>query len=666
MKFENPLLHKATYSPPRVAAVIGAGAIGPDIGYFLLSDLLDLQRLVIVDISPKALESARKRIAAYLDKAVARGRLESEKARNLLERTEFDTRLSGLGDADWVIECATEDLAIKHRIFNELESIVSPETWITSNSSSLPAREMFAHMALPGRCTVTHFFSPAWRNPVVEVIDWPGADPDLADNLRHLLCMCGKVPLRTADVTCFMLDRIFDNWCNEAALLIPSASAAQIDSAVSDLVGAGPFFVLNMARGNPIIIAANTTQADAEGEHYRPAAILQSVDRWTTVAMGEKVPVAPELAEHIRTRLVGAVLSQAVDILDRQIGSAADLDLGCRLALGFRRGPTEMIDDMGAGTALAVLQRFQADRPGMPGAGQPLADYAPAFRHILVDDYDDVRVLTIRRPEALNALHDDLTDELLDAIRLGEDDPAVRGFVITGYGARAFCAGADIGRFPAMLGDAEASADYARACSRLLVHLDRMRKPVVAAINGLALGGGLELAMRCHALVAMRSARFQLPEITLGIAPGIGALVVPFRRWPGASEIFSGMILEAQSMSADEAHQHGVVSALADDVGDLLREAIAQVHRHELAGPSQYDKPVEFRVARPPVGRTRYSGQIQDILIEAINAAAAAPSFNQALEIGYRAFGSSACTAAAKEGIAAFTENRKADFSVTG
>ena len=114
--------------------------------------------------------------------------------------------------------------------------------------------------------------------------------------LRRLFAQTGKVPLVTADAPCFMLDRVFDNWCNEAALLLGDASAAQIDSVAAEFVHAGPFFVLNLAHGNPIIIETNTLQADEEGEHYRPAPVFRSVERWNTVAPGRAVEVAPSAA----------------------------------------------------------------------------------------------------------------------------------------------------------------------------------------------------------------------------------------------------------------------------------------------------------------------------------------------------------------------------------
>src|SRR4029079_18550343 len=239
----------------------------------------------------------------------------------------------------------------------------------------------------------------------------------------------------------------------------------------------------------------------------------------------------------------------------------------------------------GAAECTRVLERFVRERPGMPAPRREPAAYLPAERHVLVDTVSpgsqsgagSVVVITLRRPEALNALHDELTDEILAVIRRYEDDPKVAGFVITGYGTKAFCAGADIGRFPSMLGDAQASAQYARDCSRLLVHLDQARKPVVAALNGMALGGGLELAIRCHALVADRSAWMQLPEVTLGIVAGIGAMVVPYRRWPNAALVFHGMLTQGDRLKAAQAQELGIIAELADGYDDLIERAVARV-----------------------------------------------------------------------------------------
>jgi enoyl-CoA hydratase/3-hydroxyacyl-CoA dehydrogenase len=567
--------------------------------------------------------------------------------------------------ADWVLEAATEDLALKQRIFAQVEARVPADALITSNTSSLPAARIFSGLRHKARATVTHFFAPAWRNPVVEVIRARDADPAVLHYLRWFFCMTGKLPLVTEDVECFMLDRVFDNWCNDAALCLDRASAAQVDSVAGEFVHAGPFFVLNLANGNPIITETNTLQAEAEGEHYRPAPIFRSVANWATAPIGKRVPVPAQTTAAVRDRLLGVLWSQSADILDRGIGEAADLDLGCRLALGFREGPLELMARLGEAEVGRVMRRFAAERPGMPLPRRAPGEYQHFERGVLVDNLDGVIVVTLRRPEALNALHDGLNDEILRVIRRHGADPQVAGFVLIGYGPRAFCAGADIGRFPGMLGDPAASAQYARDCSRLLVHLDRMHKPVVAALNGMALGGGLELAMRCHAIVAQREAWLQFPEITLGIAPGIGAMVVPYRRWPQAAPLFHGMLRRAERLGAAEAHAAGIVAELADDCASLVACAVARVHA--LAGTPR--AALDGSVAIAPfdaVGAKAYSREVARIIEDAVRAAAAAPTLETALEIGYAAFGRSACTAAAREGIAAFGERRRPDFSRTG
>lgn len=667
--FANPLLQPATRPLPRHVAVIGAGTIGPDIAYYLKSALPGL-KLTLVDIRQAAIDAALARLRGYADKAVARGKMAASAVESMLDGLHGSTDYDALAGCDWVLEAATEDLALKRRIFADVESRVADDAVITSNTSSLPAARIFAELKHPERATVTHFFAPAWRNPAVEVIDWPRADPDLLAWLRRLFCATGKLPLLTADAPCFMLDRIFDNWCNEAALLLGEATAAEVDAVAEEFVHAGPFFVLNLAHGNPIIVETNTLQADEEGEHYRPAPIFRSVERWVTGRPGQRVEVAPALRSLVRDRLLGVLLSQSVDILDRGIGGAADLDLGCRTALGLRKGPLEWMRELGDAEAGRVLDRFVADRPGMPAAQRALAAYQPAERHVLVDRIGDVVVVTLRRPEALNALHDEMTDEILAVIRRFEADPGVVGYVVTGYGLRAFCAGADIGRFPSMLGNADAAAQYARDCSRLLVHLDRCAKPVVAALNGMALGGGFELAMRCQALVALRSAWMQLPEVTLGIVPGIGAMVVPYRRWPQAAAVFNGMLLRAERLGAERAHELGVVDDLADNVDDLIALAVARVHalvsdRRSIAEGATELPAFDAAAATGADGRT-LSATVVAMIRDAVRDAAAAPTLNDALEVGYRAFGAVACTAAAREGIGAFLDRRNPDFGVTG
>ena len=717
-QYNNPLLLQGTPNVPRKIGIIGAGTIGPDIGYYLKSAIPGLN-LVLIDISRDALKRAVDRLHAYAEKGVARGKLSPEQAQDVRRRLIASVDYDDLHGCEWVLEAATEDLELKKRIFSRVEDVAAEDCMITSNTSSIPAHLLFSHLKYSGRATVTHFFAPAFRNPVVEVVDWEQAEPAFIRRLRRLFYLTGKVPMLTRDVVCFMLDRIFDNWCNEAGFLLADATPAQVDQVAGRYVHVGPFFVLNMSNGNPIIIETNSLQAELEGSHYQPAAIFrQAIDRGqvsgngtTSSPEGEATdnspsppegesrgegdntrapdhaalwdeqgkwltlnpdanPQTPEpLATEIRDRLLGVLFSQSVDVLDRDIGTAADLELGCRLAFAFRQGPLELMRDLGEGETRRILDKFTRARPGMPGPQRPLHAYQDFHRYILVDELEDIKIITLRRPEALNAIHDDMTDEILALLQRYENDSHTTGFIITGYGNAAFSAGADIGRFPAMLGDKEQCINYARECSRLLVYLDRCEKPVVAALNGMTLGGGLELAIRCHGIVAVEKAWLQFPEITLGIAPGIGGMVVPYRRWPQAATAFHAMLLKAQQLSAADAQRQGIIDALVQDHDALVPAAIRQVRelavrRHcitgslvSIAAPSTPDNEPRSRDG------TALSHAVTTIIRHAIMDAAAATSLDAALETGYRAFGASACTAAAHEGISAFMEKRKPAFT---
>jgi enoyl-CoA hydratase/3-hydroxyacyl-CoA dehydrogenase len=658
--FQNPLLAKPARPHPSRIAVVGAGTIGPDIGYYLKSNLPSLE-LVLVDVVPEPLDAAIERIETHVRKGLALNKLTESQAGRVMENLIPTLDYDAMSDCEWVIEAASEDLEVKREIFGRVESIVRDDALITSNTSSLPAERLFADLKHPERATVTHFFAPAFQNPIVEVVDWERVDADVLDFLRWFFAGTGKVPLVTSDVPCFMLDRVFDNWCNEAGHLLDEATAAEIDHVAGEFVHAGPFFVLNLAGGNPIIVETNTLQMLEEGEHYRPAPVFRSVDTWNTGSPGEPVDVDPERAARIRDRLLGILFSQAVDILDRTIGSAADLELGCELALGFKKGPLRLMEELGSDEVGRILEVLGDERIGMPMPMRHPGGYQGFTRHLLIDDVDGVKVITLRRPHALNALDDELNDELLGVLEEHEDDEGVEGFVITGYGSRAFSAGADIGRFPEMLGDADACVQYARDCSRVLIHLDSMKKPVVAALNGMALGGGLELAFRCHGIVAVEDAWLQLPEATLGIAPGIGGMVIPYRRWPSAAPIFHDMMRRATKLSAREAHRLGIIAALTMDTESLIVSAVDMVR--DLVG--EVVPPPEGPVEIPPFPRLEpetlaeegLSPEVVEIIEAAIRDAATAGELHEALEIGYSAFAAAACTKAAREKITAFVSD---------
>jgi enoyl-CoA hydratase/3-hydroxyacyl-CoA dehydrogenase len=660
----NPLLIRPSRGLPANVAVIGAGTIGPDIGYYLKS-AMPSSRLFLVDVVEAPLKRAEQRMAEYTAKAVEKKKMKPERAAAVRENIVYTTDYGQVKDCGLVIEAATESIPLKQKIFASIESIVSADAIITSNTSSIPANRLFAGMRHPQRATVTHFFAPAWRSLPVEVIAWDQVSQETLDYLFWFFAKTGKAPIITDDAICFVLDRIFDNWCNESAYLLNEATAAQIDQVAEEFVFAGPFYVLNLANGNPIITETNTLQME-EGRHYRPAAILRSVDRWLTPRPGSAVEVADKIRRAVRDRLLGILFSQTFDIVDRGIGTPQDVNFGCQVALGFRRGPLDLMRAMGAREVNRIMKKFQKERPGFPQPKKPFAFYQDFRRFILVDEIEGVKIITLRRPQAMNALNDEVADEILAVLKQYAEDPAVRGFIITGYGNAAFSAGADIGKFPEMLGNAEASARYARDCAKVQAFMDRLDKPVVAAVNGFAMGGGLEIAIRCHRLVATRNATLQFPEITLGILPGIGGCVVPYRRWPQAAALFHEMICLARPLKAAEAAEHGIVSQLADDYSDLIAKAIAEIH--SLQG--NLPRLAEQKVALPPIalpeepqaGGQPLSREAVAITVKTIQAAAAAVELHDALEIGYRGFGEIACTAAAKEGISAFLEKRRPVF----
>jgi enoyl-CoA hydratase len=190
---------------------------------------------------------------------------------------------------------------------------------------------------------------------------------------------------------------------------------------------------------------------------------------------------------------------------------------------------------------------------------------------------DAIRIVTVNRPDKLNALNRQVLQDLDAAFAEAEADPAIRAVVLTGAGEKAFVAGADIAEMNELA--PVQGRDFSQLGQRLMRRIERMPKPVLAMVNGFALGGGLELAMACHLRVAADSARFGQPEINLGLLPGFGG-TQRLPRLVGRAAALE-LCLLGTPIDAARALQLGLVTrvvAAAD-----LREATLQLAR-QLAG----------------------------------------------------------------------------------
>jgi enoyl-CoA hydratase/3-hydroxyacyl-CoA dehydrogenase len=658
--FQNPYLIRPSRPIPEEMAVLGAGFIGPDIAYsFRLA--FPEKKLYLVSRTEESLKRAEQRFEGYAQKGVQKKRLRPEQVEGVLGNIEYTTDYDRLKNCDLVIEAATEDLETKKRILSLLESIVSENSIITSNTSGMLANQIFSHLKHPERTANTHFFEPAWRSMGIEVIAWERSDKEVIDYLLWLMAQNGKTPLAVQNVFSFLLNRLFETWGSETAWMLERATSKEIDYISEEFLGMGPFGIMT----NPLTYASQTRRS-AERAAYAPSKLLLSVDKWTYNKPRTKVDVDPETAEWIRMRFLGSVFSQAFDVADRGIGTSTDLNFGSMVALGYKKGIFDLMADLGAEKVSSIMKQFDAERPGFPQPTKPIEEYLDFPRDILVDEMDGVRILTIRRPQAANALSDHTCNEILAELKKGEADSTVKGFVITGYGPKTFCAGADISGFVAAFGNREKGQALSRDNSKVLEYMDGMNKPVVAALNGLAMGGGTELATRCHSMVAMEKAFMQFPEITLGIIPGMGGVVIPYRKWPQAAEKFHWMIGKAERLTVQEAVEIGIVKKTVKTFPELIDAAIAEVDRLQGDVPRIADGPIdipEFVVPDTPMaGDLPLSKEILGIIGGIINRASKANTLVEALEIAYVGAGEISCAADSKEGVTAFLKKRKPEF----
>jgi enoyl-CoA hydratase len=248
-------------------------------------------------------------------------------------------------------------------------------------------------------------------------------------------------------------------------------------------------------------------------------------------------------------------------------------------------------------------------------------------------DADGIAVATINRPDKLNALNSDVIADLGRLADAVGTDSSVRALVVTGAGEKAFVAGADIGELAAV--DGGEGRQLAQRGQGVFRAIERLRKPVIAAVNGFALGGGCELAMACHIRLAAPNAKFGQPEVKLGLIPGYGG-TVRLPRLVGRGRALE-ILLTARMVGAEEAERIGLVNRVVEG-GALLDEARAMAKAILAMGPLAV-------------------GLCLDQVDRALDA-----TIDEAMELEAEAFGAACASEDKAEGTTAFLEKRAPNF----
>jgi enoyl-CoA hydratase len=255
------------------------------------------------------------------------------------------------------------------------------------------------------------------------------------------------------------------------------------------------------------------------------------------------------------------------------------------------------------------------------------------YKYIIYEKSEGIATITLNRPEALNAFSKEVVEEVLNAIEDVKADENVRVVILTGAGEKAFSAGADIKSMKGM--NALKARELSQMGEKLCLALETLEKPVIAAINGYALGGGLEVAMACDIRIASENARMGQTEINIGLIPGWGG-TQRLTRLIGITKakelIFTGKMIDAKT-----AEQIGLVNMVVPQAN--FRETVRQFAL-ELAQKA----PVSLKVAKALINK------------------GAETSLDVALTLEREGFGVVASTEDLQEGVSAFTEKRKPVF----
>ena len=656
-------------------SVIGAGQIGPDIClHFAKVFVQHNVQFVIIDISPEALANAKAKIEKKISKGVETGAFKAYIAEMMNKSITYSSDYNLIKGSRIVLEAATEDGRIKDLIFKQVEALTDDSCLFLSNSSHMQPEVIFRNITNKKRCLVTHYFFPADRNPVVEVVPGKDTNPQITADLLGFYEAIGKVPIEVGSSYGYAIDPIFEGLCELAILCLEKGygTIKEIDKIAQTTLkqGVGPFTALNLTGGNPITNHGLEEMRETHIAWFRSPKTLQEATAnktlWDTAKRGEEVTVSPEKAEVLRKQFLGGYFALCCYIIDLGITNVNDLDMAAEIALVVA-SPFTLMNKIGIDESHTLVKDWCKEHTEFPfpkSLDKAKADGGWKVSRIVAKTHNNIAVLTIRRPQVLNALNLSVLTNLKDEIIKAENDSNIAAIVITGFGTKAFVSGADINMLAA-LKTPEEGYDNSHTFQQLINTIEDCKKPTVCALNGFAFGGGNELAITCTARVAKKGLPVVAcqPEANLGFIPGSGGT----QRLPRlvGVDVAAEILRTARPVSGKEALEIGLIDKEIE--GDLVEGAVEyakKLAKGEIQPRKFSTNGTHENLAPKEINIGHLSKKIDHIMNKAIYDGIKLP-LNEALELESKLFGECILTDDMKIGLDNFLTNgprAKAEF----
>jgi enoyl-CoA hydratase/3-hydroxyacyl-CoA dehydrogenase len=660
------------------AAVVGAGTMGGQIAQTIAAAGIPV---VLKDIDQAlvqaGLDEAANVTRGAVGKLAERGKITAEQAEaqiaEVLGRIEGTTSYAAFGDVDIVIEAVPERMDIKQSVFAELDAATPGHAILASNTSSLSITEIGEATLRPDKVIGFHYFYPASIMPLIEIVEGEETSAETVSAAVTFAQTIRKQPITCAEVPGFVVNRILNSgiaevWREQEQ---KGLSIKKIDEGVgaAGVVPVGPYYLVNLLGLDTVLhVAEHLVESYGEERFYVPKGMQKLVADGKLGAKtggdgfydaqgepnlpGEAEPDIEELVEMLSLK----TLLEACLVLEEGVATHRDIDFGMMAGAGLdpRRGlmpPFMKADSEGLDSILermesaqerfgerfappTVLRRMVAQgrlgqKTGQGFYAYPQPDAEQPAEVIKLETRSDGVTIAWLANGQMNSISPQVVEDL-EKVWAKVKSNGTHALVIASSNPFLFSAGADIKAFTTM--DEESGRRLIDDTHGLFREMERSGIVTIAAVNGLAFGGGCELSMACDVRIAARSAIFGQPEIKLGIIPGFGG-TQRLPRLVGTNKALE-MNLVGDPILAEEAFELGLVNRVVED-HELLDTALMWARK--LAGQAP-------------------------LAVAQIKGSSGAGDLDEGIEAEKRGFALAFASDDAKEGIAAFLGKRAPRF----